>query len=264
MSQALMTGTTLAFRIGVEKAKDGTVRSCTVKSVVPGSVADLYLGMQVGDFIHAVEDSPITSMTEEELIERMYGDGCIGTKCRLTVQNWKTGEVRDVEIRRTNASAASETEDFFLLARDHAQLIYDGVESVDLEYSLRLMLNQAINIERFRIINEQSLSAKLKTLQTVEASSLSRGHHQKNETGKAREVAILAHSLTLISRCVRIPRKEIQNVTSSKSAQGTPAPEKRAKDLGEDASLDSDIAHAVNELLVRGVGGSTILQQSED
>lgn len=70
-------------------------------------------------------------------------------------------------------------EDFFLLARDHSQLIFgescsllkgsdrpaDGVDSVDLEYSLRLLLNQAINIERLRVINEQLLSARLTNLQ---------------------------------------------------------------------------------------------------
>ena len=45
-----------------------------------------------------MEDASVKSMGEDELIERMYGDGRVGSKCRLTVQSSRSGEIRDVEV----------------------------------------------------------------------------------------------------------------------------------------------------------------------
>jgi len=242
ISRSFMTETTLAFRIGVEKAGDGTIRSCTVTSVVPGSVADLCHGLQVGDLIHAVEDASVKSMGEDELIERMYGDGRVGSKCRLTVQSSRSGEIRDVEVRRTNASAASEMEDFFLLARDHSQLIFDGVDSVDLEYSLRLLLNQAINIERLRVINEQLLSARLTNLQL-------KLFHCHEELIKRMKPA-------------KLERFENDEMTLQANSQGSLVSQQKKTTHTEhdEALLDKEIAHNVNQLLANGLGKERLIE----
>lgn len=140
---------------------------CEFLQVIPGSAADQGSGLQPGDLIIAVNGVHISDWDENKLLEAFRGDDIIGSKCRLTIERPEAKHLGpvDVEVLRTNASFAKEVELLFLLGQEHAALLQSQASHDALNASLQAMMHQAVALERHRILNEQVLAARLRSLQ---------------------------------------------------------------------------------------------------
>ena len=135
--------------------------------MIPGSAADQGSGLQPGDAIVAVNGVHISEWDEEKLLEAFRGEDIIGSKCRLTIERPDAKHLGpvDVEVLRTNASFAKEVELLFLLGQEHASLLQGQAASEALNASLQAIMHQAVALERHRILHEQILGSRLRSLQ---------------------------------------------------------------------------------------------------
>jgi hypothetical protein len=135
--------------------------------VIPGSAADQGSGLQPGDLILAVNGVHISDWDEDKLLEAFRGEDIIGSKCRLTIERPEAKHLGpvDVEVLRTNASFAKEVELLFLLGQEHASLLQSQASYDSLNASLQAIMHQAVALERHRILHEQILGSRLRSLQ---------------------------------------------------------------------------------------------------
>lgn len=138
-----------------------------VVQVIPGSAADQGSGLQPGDLILAVNGVHISEFDENRLLEAFRGDDIVGSKCKLTIERPEAHSLGpvDVEVLRTNSSFAKEVELLFLLGQEHAALLQSQAGFDSLNASLQAMMHQAVALERHRILHEQVLAARLRSLQ---------------------------------------------------------------------------------------------------
>ncbi len=135
--------------------------------VIPGSAADQGNGLQPGDWIVAVDGVHISDWDETKLTEAFRGEDIIGSKCRITIErpSAKHLGLLDVDVPRTNSAFAKEVELLFLLGQEHAALLEARADYESLNASLQAMLHQAVALERHRILHEQVLASRLRSIQ---------------------------------------------------------------------------------------------------
>ena len=135
--------------------------------VIPGSAADQGSGLQPGDLIVAVNGVHVSDWDETKLTEAFRGEDIIGSKCRITIErpSAKHLGLLDVDVLRTNSAFAKEVELLFLLGQEHAALLEARTDYESLNGSLQAMMHQAVALERHRILHEQVLASRLRSIQ---------------------------------------------------------------------------------------------------
>ncbi len=135
--------------------------------VIPGSAADQGSGLQPGDLIVAVNGVHVSDWDETKLLEAFRGEDIIGSKCRITIErpSAKHLGLLDVDVLRTNSAFAKEVELLFLLGQEHAALLEARTDYESLNGSLQAMMHQAVALERHRILHEQVLASRLRSIQ---------------------------------------------------------------------------------------------------
>ena len=135
--------------------------------MIPGSAADQGSGLQPGDMIVAVNGVHISDWDETRLLAAFRGEDIIGSKCRITIERPSAKQLGlvDVDVLRTNAAFAKEVELLFLLGQEHAALLEARMDYEALNSSLQAMMHQAVALERHRVLHEQLLASRLRTVQ---------------------------------------------------------------------------------------------------